>query len=26
VPIPLSIDPVALDPFVLQVLGLIGHA
>jgi tetraacyldisaccharide 4'-kinase len=26
VPIPLSIDPVALDSLVLQVLGLIGHA
>ena len=26
VPIPLSIDPVALDPFVQRVLGLIGHA
>ena len=26
VPIPLSIDPVALDPLVEQVLGLIGHA
>ena len=26
VPIPLSIDPVALDPLVEQMLGLIGHA
>ena len=26
VPIPLSIDPVALDPVVEQMLGLIGHA
>ena len=26
VPIPLSIDPVALDPLVQQLLGLIGHA